>query len=99
MAVLGRLLQRCVSVMPSDAPPHSPAAIIATHALRTLAGMAAFPTARAQLLARLVQALNAGPADGLPRPSGLGKTVKAARSGTYKIWMRCNYLPTTELIW
>jgi predicted RNA polymerase sigma factor len=66
VAVLGRLLQRCVSVMPSDAPSHAPAAIIATHALRTLAGMAAFPTARAQLLARLLHPLNAECPDAVP---------------------------------
>ncbi|KAK9807966.1 hypothetical protein WJX73_008492 [Symbiochloris irregularis] len=52
VAILGALLSRCATVLPRDAAPTAPAAIIATHALRTFAGMAAFPHARAELLAR-----------------------------------------------
>ena len=41
----------CVAaaVMPKDASPTDPAAVIATHALRALASMAAFENARAEL--------------------------------------------------
>ena len=35
--------------MPKDASPTDPAAVIATHALRALASMAAFENARAEL--------------------------------------------------
>lgn len=46
---LGRLLERCLAVMPRDAPPTLPAAAISTHCLRTFAGMASFADARDQL--------------------------------------------------
>jgi hypothetical protein len=52
VAVLGRLLQRCLAVVPADAPPTAPAAAIAANCLRAFAGMAAFPAARAELAAR-----------------------------------------------
>ena len=52
VATLGALLSRCATVLPTDAAPNVPAAIIATHALRTFAGMAAFAHARSELLAR-----------------------------------------------
>ena len=35
--------------MPADVPAHQPAAVIATHALRAFASMAAFDSARAEL--------------------------------------------------
>ena len=46
---LGRLLQRCLDVLPRDAAPTLPATVISTHCLRTFAGMASFPDARQQL--------------------------------------------------
>lgn len=49
---LGDLLQRCRTVLPIDASPNLPAALIATHCLRALAGMAAFAVARTELLER-----------------------------------------------
>lgn len=52
VAILGALLSRCAAVLPHDAAPNAPAAVMATHALRTFAGMAAFPHARAELLTR-----------------------------------------------
>lgn len=51
VAVLGRLLQRCLAVVPADVPPTAPAAAIAANCLRAFAGMAAFPAARAELAA------------------------------------------------
>lgn len=54
VAALGRLLQRCLAVLPADAPPSAPAAAIAANCLRAFAGMAAFANARAELLARCV---------------------------------------------
>ena len=50
--ILGALLARCCAVLTPDAAPTVPAATIAAHALRALAGMAAFPHAQAELLAR-----------------------------------------------
>ena len=41
--------------MPKDVPPTQPAAVISAHALRTLAGMAAFANAQAELAGRYVQ--------------------------------------------
>ena len=38
--------------MPKDVPANQPAAIITTHALRTLAGMAVFPNAHKELAIR-----------------------------------------------
>lgn len=52
VATLGHLLSRCAAVLPVDAAPHVPAAVIATHTLRTFAGMAAFAHARNELLER-----------------------------------------------
>ena len=52
VATLGVLLSRCAAVLPCDAAPTTPAAVMATHALRTFAGMAAFAHARSELLAR-----------------------------------------------
>ena len=49
---LGALLQRCYAVMPRDAAPSLPAAMIATQCLRTFAGMAAFGNARRELVSR-----------------------------------------------
>jgi DnaJ family protein C protein 13 len=49
---LGRLLQRCLAVMPRDAAPTLPAAVISRHCLRTFAGMASFADAREQLHGR-----------------------------------------------
>ena len=71
VAALGRLLQRCLAVLPRDAQPSAPAAGIATSCLRAFAGMAAFPNARAELAARralsslpctVLQPLSADPA-------------------------------------
>lgn len=47
---LGRLMQRCLDVLPRDAAPTLPAVVIAMHCLRTFAGMASFPDARELLL-------------------------------------------------
>ena len=47
--VLASLLSRCAGVLPADAAPTAPEAVIATHALRTLAGLAAVPAARREL--------------------------------------------------
>ena len=49
VGVLGRLLQRCLDVLPRDAAPTLPAMVISTHCLRTFAGMASFADAREQL--------------------------------------------------
>ena len=38
--------------MPKDVPPNQPAAVITTHALRTLAGMATFSNAQKELASR-----------------------------------------------
>ncbi len=46
---LGRLMQRCLDVLPRDAAPTLPAVVIAMHCMRTFAGMASFPDAREQL--------------------------------------------------
>ncbi|KAK9915634.1 hypothetical protein WJX75_001835 [Coccomyxa subellipsoidea] len=46
---LGRLMQRCLDVLPRDAPPTMPAVLIAMHCMRTFAGMASFSDAREQL--------------------------------------------------
>lgn len=59
VAALGRLLQRCLAVLPADAPPSAPAAGIATSCLRAFAGMAAFPNARAELAARRARSVAA----------------------------------------
>ena len=56
---LGALLQRCYAVMPRDAAPSLPAAMIETQCLRTFAGMAAFGNARRELVSR--QALKEPP--------------------------------------
>ncbi len=53
---LGRLLQRCLDVLPRDAAPTLPATVISTHCLRTFAGMASFPDARQQLADKYAQA-------------------------------------------
>lgn len=50
--ILGSLLARCCAIMPRDVPAHQPAAVITTHALRTLAGMAAFSNAQSELANR-----------------------------------------------
>jgi DnaJ family protein C protein 13 len=47
--VLSSLLSRCAGIMPADAAPNAPEAVIATHALRTLAGLAAVAAGRAEL--------------------------------------------------
>lgn len=52
--ILGSLLARCCAIMPKDVAPNQPAAIITTHALRTLAGMAAFSNAQGELVSRCV---------------------------------------------
>ena len=52
VAILGSLLSRCAAVLPRDAAPTAPAAILATHVLRAFAGMASFTHARSELLAR-----------------------------------------------
>ena len=49
---LGALLARCCAIMPRDVAAIQPAAVTSTHTLRTLAGMAAFPNARAELADR-----------------------------------------------
>jgi hypothetical protein len=49
---VGALLRRCVDVMQPDVAPTAPPAVIATHALRAFAGMAAFPAARELLAER-----------------------------------------------
>ena len=50
--ILGALLARCCTVMPQDVPPNQPSAVIACHALRTLAGMAIFANAKSELTSR-----------------------------------------------
>lgn len=50
--ILGSLLARCCTVMPKDVPAHQPAAVITTHALRTLAAMASFSNAQNELADR-----------------------------------------------
>ena len=50
VATLGALLMRCASVAPRDVRPDAPMAVIATQCLRTFAGMAAFATARQELV-------------------------------------------------
>lgn len=52
IGILGSLLARCCTVMPKDVAPHQPAAVISTHVLRTLAGMAIFPNAQDELATR-----------------------------------------------
>ena len=52
VSILGALLSRCSAVLTADAAPTAPAALIAAHALRAMAGMAVFPHAQAELLAR-----------------------------------------------
>lgn len=52
VATLGQLLTRAASVLPADVLPMQPGAAIATHCLRTFAGMAAFASARADLAER-----------------------------------------------
>jgi hypothetical protein len=53
--------RRCVSILPADVAPTAPEAVVATHTLRTLAGLAAVEGARAdmeaqrQLLADIVK--------------------------------------------
>ena len=49
VGVLGQLLGRCVGVMPLDAAPNSEQAVITTHVLRTLAGLAAVEGGRHEL--------------------------------------------------
>ena len=44
--ILGEILTRCASVVPTDVHPHDPAAVLLVHVLRAFAGMAAFPTGR-----------------------------------------------------
>jgi DnaJ family protein C protein 13 len=48
-SVLSHLLSRCVGIMPADVAPTAPEAVITTHALRTLAGLAAVPAARREM--------------------------------------------------
>lgn len=55
---LGRLLQRCLDVLPRDAAPTLPATVISTHCLRTFAGMASFADARQQLAERCMSPLS-----------------------------------------
>lgn len=50
--ILGALLARCCSVMPQDVAPNQASAVIATHCLRTLAGMAIFANAKSELVSR-----------------------------------------------
>ena len=52
VGVLGTLLTRCSATLTAEAAPTAPAALIAAHALRAMAGMAVFPHAQAELLAR-----------------------------------------------
>ncbi|CAD7701733.1 unnamed protein product, partial [Ostreobium quekettii] len=47
--ILGRLLMRCISVVPMDVAATEPAIIIATNALRTFAGLSMFANARREL--------------------------------------------------
>jgi DnaJ family protein C protein 13 len=49
LRLLARLLMRCIAVMPRDVHAVDPAAVIATHALRALAVMAAFESTRGEL--------------------------------------------------
>ncbi len=51
---LGGLLQRCVAVTAADVGQHLPEALLITHCLGALAGMAAFPLGRGELLQRYV---------------------------------------------
>jgi len=48
-SVLSHLLSRCAGIMPLDVAPTAPEAVIATHSLRTLAGLAAVAAARREL--------------------------------------------------
>ena len=52
--ILGALLARCCSVMPQDVAPNQASAVIATHCLHTLAGMAIFANAKSELVSRWV---------------------------------------------
>lgn len=52
--ILGALLARCCTVMPKDVAPNQPNAVIACHALRSLAGMAIFANAKSELTSRYV---------------------------------------------
>lgn len=54
VATLGGLLQRCAAVAAVDVGQHVPEALLMTHALGALAGMAAFPLARGELVQRCV---------------------------------------------
>ena len=50
--ILGRLLQRCYAVMPTDVAAHVPAAVIVTQCLRAFAGMCAFSNGQKELISR-----------------------------------------------
>ena len=50
--IMGRLLSRCCTVLPSDVHATEPTAVVATHALRAFGGMAAFKHAREELAER-----------------------------------------------
>ncbi len=67
---LGRLLQRCLDVLPRDAAPTLPATIISTHCLRTFAGMASFADARQQLVEQQSLVADIVQSCGLERATG-----------------------------
>ena len=50
--ILGRLLLRCLSIIPLDVAPTEPAAVITTNCLRTFVGLSIFVSARQEMLER-----------------------------------------------
>ncbi|GMH45130.1 hypothetical protein BSKO_13087 [Bryopsis sp. KO-2023] len=52
--ILGKLLMRCISVVPMDIAPTEAAAIITTNALRTFVGLSTFASARKEIADRPV---------------------------------------------
>ena len=78
---LGRLMQRCLDVLPRDAPPTMPAVLIAMHCMRTFAGMASFSDAREQLQDRCARAKFLESAD------DPGCSVNCRLISTWAIWL------------
>ena len=50
--ILGRLLQRCYAIVPTDVAAHVPAAVIVTQCLRAFAGICAFSNGQKELIGR-----------------------------------------------
>ena len=99
---LGRLLQRCLDVLPRDAAPTLPATVISTHCLRTFAGMASFADARQQLAEQQSLVADIVQSCGLERATGavdaaLQCIIQMAASPALQVPCPCTFAASATL--